>query len=230
MDCEEFIRKLGENPSAREPEFIEHAQTCEKCQKLYLKQMSLERDLRRAINQKDNENLKSKIIAAYVQEQAGKKKKIFRLGWISAAAAILFTAFLGTKIYQNYSLNNFVLAHIDHEIAQLQNTERVSQFYLKRFYQAFDSEFLQMLPDVVYVEKCWMRTGFGLHLIVSGKQGPLTVLLMPNEAVEMIQTVESEIFFGKIYPLTQGSIALVGNPGESIDMLAEKLRMAMNAG
>ena len=230
MDCEEFIRKLGENPSAREPEFIEHAQICGKCQKLYLKQMSLERDLRRAINQKDNENLKSKIIAAYVQEQAGKKKKIFRLGWISAAVAILFTAFLGTKIYQNYSLNNFVLAHIDHEIAQLQNTERVSQFHLKRFYQAFDSEFLHMLTDVVYVEKCWMRTGFGLHLIVSGKQGPVTVLLMPNEALEMIQAVESETFSGKIYPLTQGSIALVGNPGESIDMLAEKLRMAMNAG
>ena len=230
MDCEEFTRKLGENPSAQEPDFIEHAQSCKKCQKRYLKQLDLERRLQQALYQEHNENLKAKVMHAYANQQTEQKKKIVRFGWLGAIAAMVFTAFLGVKIYQNYSLNEFVLAHIDHEVEHLQNRVSVSPLRLEQFYQAFDSDFLGLLPDVVYAEKCWMRTGFGLHLIVSGKQGPLTVLLMPNEPVEMVQAVQSGRFTGKIFPLRQGSIALVGNPGESIDMLVEKLRMAMKAG
>ena len=230
MNCEEFSQKLDEDPFSNEPGFIEHARSCKQCNKRYLQQLDLDRRLSEAIKQENSGNLKQKIVAAYAQQQTDRKKKFFRSGWFVAMAAMTFVAFLGVKMYQNFSLNNFVLAHIDHEIEHLQDTGRVDSAHLDDFYQAFDSEFLKLLPDVVYVEKCWMRTGFGLHLIVSGKQGPVTVLLMPNEMVEMVQAVKSTTFTGKVFPLGQGSIALVGYPGESIDMLAEKLRMARKAG
>ncbi len=236
MDCNEFIQKLGENPSAQEADFIEHSRACKKCRKLYLEQIELERRLKNIVSEEKSEKLKSKVISAYTRQKVEQKKKIFRFGWVSSMAAVAFAAFLGVKIYQNYSLNNFVLAHIDHELDQLQNTVTVSESRLQGFYRAFETDFLNILPDVVYVEKCWMRTGFGLHLIVSGKQGPVTVLLMPNEDIEMPQAVESSDFSGKIFPIQlgdhgeKGSIALVGGQGEPVDMLAEKIRMAMGPG
>jgi len=129
-------------------------------------------------------------------------------------------------LYQIRSLNDFVLAHIEHEIEQLNNTQTVSFSRLERVVSQFDVPDLSVLPAITYLEKCWMRTGYGLHLILKGQKGPVTLLFMPNESVQQSQLIEAREFSGKLYRFGQGSFALVGMPGEPLEMLAEKLRMA----
>jgi hypothetical protein len=54
------------------------------------------------------------------------------------------------------------------------------------------------------------------HFVVQGEQGPVTVLLLPNEKVNGPERVDEDGFVGTIVPLQiGGSIAVVGEPGET---------------
>jgi len=227
MKCEQFRKKLLEDPGNEDANFHAHRQVCPSCEKAYQDAMLFEKQLSGAFA---DTGLDRKLPDAILNNVRRYRKTSRRLFSIAASLMLLTMAGAASfHLYQIRSLNDFVLSHIEHEIEQLNNTQIVSHSRLERFVSQFDVPDLpdlSVLPAMTYVEKCWMRTGYGLHLIVQGQKGPVTVLFMPNESVEQSQPIQSEDFTGKLYSLGQGSFALVGIPGEPLEMLAEKLRMA----
>ena len=156
------------------------------------------------------------------------KRKRKRLYALAASVMLLVVITLGSlQLYKYRSLPTFVLAHIDHEIEHLNSTAAVNQAYFDHLIKKFDAEFLRVFQDITFVERCWMRTGYGLHLIFKGHKGPVTLLWMPGENISEPLIVKSENLQGKVFAVENGSFALVGNQGEPVEMLAESLRMAI---
>ena len=60
-----------------------------------------------------------------------------------------------------------------------------------------------------------------------GQMGPITVFFMPGEMTESSMPVSSTRFSGKILPTAWGSIAVVGENGEPLDGLGERLAAAV---
>ena len=56
-----------------------------------------------------------------------------------------------------------------------------------------------------------------------GERGPITVFFMPGEMTASTLPVQSARFSGKVVPASWGSIAVVGEAGEPLDGLAERL-------
>lgn len=227
MKCEQFRKKLLEEPGNEDADFHAHRRGCQPCDKAYQDAMLFEKQLADAFS---DTSLDGKLPDAVVNNISRYRKSRRRIFSIAAGLMLLLiTGLASFHLYQIRSLHDFVLAHIDHEIEQLNNTQIVSHSRLDQLVGQFelpDLPDLSVLPAITYVEKCWMRTGYGLHLILQGQKGPVTLLFMPNEAVQQGQLIQSADFFGKLYRLGQGSFALVGIPGEPLEMLAEKLRMA----
>ena len=227
MKCEQFRKKLLEDPGNEDADFHAHRQTCQPCDKAFKEAMLFEKQLAAAFSDEEHNTSHEKVPDAILNNVRHYRKTRRRLFSIAASLVLLIMAGAASfHLYQIRSLNDFVFAHIEHEIEQLQNTQIVSRSRLERFVSQFEVPDLSVLPAITYVEKCWMRTGYGLHLIVQGQKGPVTLLFMPNESVEQSQPIQSADFIGKLYSLGQGSFALVGIPGEPLEMLAEKLRMA----
>ena len=240
MKCEQFRKKLQEEPGNDDTDFHAHRQVCPPCDKAYQDAMLFEKQLSDAFSdigpdtRPDTrpETRPETRLADAVQDSVRRYRKN-RRRYFSITAALMMLTLAGAAsfhLYQIRSLNDFVLSHIEHEIGQLNNTHVVSHSRLKQLVSQFEVPDLSVLPAITYVEKCWMRTGYGLHLIVQGQKGPVTLLFMPNESVEHSQPIQSADFTGKLYSLGQGSFALVGIPGEPLEMLAEKLRMASATG
>ena len=226
MKCEQFRKKLLEEPRNEDVDFHAHRQVCQPCNRAFQEAMLFEKHLANAFSDRDDDSVEpmADAVLLNVRRYRNGRRRMF-----SIVASLVLLTVIGAAsfhLYQIRSLHDFVLAHIDHEIEQLKNTQIVSSSRLKFLVSQFDVPDLSELPAITYVEKCWMRTGFGLHLILKGRNGPVTLLFMPDESLEQSQEIKSEDFRGKLYGLGQGSFALVGVPGEPLEMLAEKLRMA----
>jgi hypothetical protein len=57
--------------------------------------------------------------------------------------------------------------------------------------------------------------------------GPVTVFFMPGEMADTTMPVASARFNGQIVPTRWGSIAVVGEAGEAVDGLGERLAAAV---
>jgi hypothetical protein len=61
-------------------------------------------------------------------------------------------------------------------------------------------------------------------MVVPGKRGPITVLIMPGEYLMQPRQVRSSRFSGVIVPTVYGSMAVVGEKLEPVEKVVEKMR------
>jgi len=229
MNCKEFEKLLQEDPANSDEAFITHRKECITCQAKFEDAIRFEEALLSAFKVEPKvDGLSEKLISRLSQQKHKTRVRRIQFGNIAAGFAIfVIVGFMSTQLYQKWSLTDFILSHVDHEYQELDNIAQVNTDHLNQLLNDFDSHYLGAVSKVTYVRKCWMRTGNGLHLIFQGQTGPVTLLLMPNEPIDNTLLVKSSEFQGKVYASEKGSFALVGLPGEPIEILAEKIRMAM---
>ena len=61
------------------------------------------------------------------------------------------------------------------------------------------------------------------HLTVQGEQGPVMILLMPDEKVTAVTPVEGESVHGLIIPVGNGSIAVIGEREEALEPIRKNV-------
>ena len=76
---------------------------------------------------------------------------------------------------------------------------------------------------ITYAQTCVINGKKVPHLVIQGKNGPVTVLLMPDETVETAVEIEGESINGVILPVGNGSIAIIGEEEESLDLIQESV-------
>lgn len=227
MKCEEFKQKLLEEPASDDPQLKAHRRQCPPCQAFYEQTQRMEQQLAQAFEQDIDEDFLDQLqLQLAADARQAKRRRWLQWGLAASLLLISVAGLLVVNHYQHRNLNEFVIAHIENEIDQLDNTLPVNQLELDTYLAQFNSAYLKVLDEVTYVEKCRMRTGYGLHLVFTGQNGPVTLLLMPNEPLEKWLDISDTRFQGRVYALERGSMALIGEPGEPIEMLAEKIRMA----
>ncbi|MEE9595355.1 MAG: hypothetical protein V3V96_01140, partial [Acidiferrobacterales bacterium] len=65
------------------------------------------------------------------------------------------------------------------------------------------------------------------QLIVQGAVGPVTILLMPGVYIEGARDLYSRELNGIVVPTTTGSMAIVGEPGEPLHDMEQRMRAAV---
>lgn len=127
------------------------------------------------------------------------------------------------------SLPGDVIAHIRHEPAALvRTTEAVSPEAVDRVMLAAGVTLSPPGGTMSYVKLCPFRGEMVAHFVLQGAAGPVTVLLLPNEEVAAPMPVDEDGIQGTIAPLPDGgSIAIVGEPGEDIAEIQNRVADAV---
>jgi hypothetical protein len=86
------------------------------------------------------------------------------------------------------------------------------------------------LGEVHYAGLCKMRRGLGAHLVLAGDHGPVTLLVMPEEAAGSSRSVSRGPWRGVILPVGAGSVAIVGPPNEPLEAIGERVGAVFGAG
>lgn len=228
MNCLEFRRQLLADPFCKDAQLIAHEADCASCAPFARDVRAQEIRLRSALQDiSPPEGLAERVHLAARFEQRSTTQ---RRWWYSAAATVLMAigvsmvSLFSTSIERgNVALAQSVIHHIEDESHHLREAGAVSEQRLDRVFGRFGATLAGDLGQVNFAAECLMRNRTGVHLVLPGERGPITVFFMPGEMTASTLPVRSARFSGKVVPASWGSIAVIGESGEPLDGLAERL-------
>lgn len=152
--------------------------------------------------------------------------------WFALAATVvlgLSIALRMSPMFEEYeTLADEVLAHLDHEPGALRVTEvPVTDRRLKRAVPASLAVFDREATLITYANPCIINGKRVPHLVIQGRHGPVTILLMPEEKVDETTPLDGNAVHGVILPVGDGSIAIIGPREEILEPIQENVRASL---
>ena len=226
--CEEYIEAIAADPSFDGG--AGHLSACASCQSFREEMLALDRQIARALelsvpdlNVPELPELDTSKVTALPQRRFGAPT------WLAVAATIMLAAVVGFRMLgddlTNSALAEQIIAHIDHEPFSFRETvSAVSDERLARVIPANVATMDHSAGLITYAQSCIINGNEVPHLVIQGEHGPITILLMPGEKVSGVESFGGESINGLIFPVGDGSIAIVGEKGESLERIEEQIK------
>ena len=161
--------------------------------------------------------------------------------WLAMAASIALAVIVGVQFLDQPAVTDTgrpelvaeLLEHMTHEREQMRvKTTPASTATVRYVTSQAGSDVDQDIGLISYARSCVVNGETIPHLVLQGKNGPITLLIMPNEPVGKTIPFEDEDFHGAIVPVGEtGSVAIIGRRGESLDnireTIADKIRLSI---
>lgn len=229
MNCLEFRHHLLTDPLEESAGFARHRASCPVCAREAQQAWQFEQQLRAAAMVGIPDGLQARILLARALDKPGRS---WRRPWLAMVASLLLVVGIaGGLIYdrsektgQPIDLQTAVFRHINDELDHLYEERNLDAGQLAGLFTSFGARVEEGIGKVNYAGRCTIRKQAGLHLVLPGQRGPVTVLFMPNEPVSTRQTLRTERFSAVIVPTGYGSVAVVGEHGETtLDEVLDKV-------
>ena len=228
MNCEEYRQAITADPAFDGGD--DHVSGCDECQAFRREMRALNVQIAKAM-QLSVPALKlpelPTINTANVTPLAA-RKPLSRPVWFAMAASVLFAIamvvrMLGVGVTYD-SLGEEILAHLDHEPYALRVTSTpVSDRKLQKVVPTNVAEMHHDTGLITYAQTCVIDGKRVPHLVIQGENGPVTILLMPEQGLAAAETLEGENIQGVILPVGNGSIAIIGTREESLDRIEKSV-------
>lgn len=221
MNCKDYKQAIATDPSYNGGEV--HVAECAACQAYRDDMQALERKIEKALALKVPElripelaDIDTKNVVTLPA-----RRRFTTPTWLAVAAMVVVAAFVGIRMYGNDvtypSLSAEILAHLDHEPYALRVTDvPVSDKKLTSVVPASIANLNHDAGLITYAQTCVINGKDIPHLVIQGKRGPVTILLMPDEMVDGAVEFHGESINGVILPVGRGSIAIIGESDENL--------------
>lgn len=230
MNCEEYRQALRSEPGFDDES--RHADGCVECREYSAGMLALDRDIALAMKISvpafRMPELPDLDVADVVLIPA--RRFLSRPAWFGMAATVLLAVVVGLRLMSPGmdetfgTLEEQVLAHVDHEpLALLPSSTPVSD---NEFSIAVPKEIATMNRDVgliTFAAFCSINGKDVPHLVMQGKHGPITILLMPQEKIDETRVLDGVNVHGLILGVGDGSIAIIGDREESLESVQKNV-------
>jgi hypothetical protein len=222
---------IGADPYTSSPELTEHLQSCPHCAEFQREMLGLEANIRRALEVAPPSIPATKATASVASFKdarraavAGKRARptLWR-GW--ALAASLLVAVIGAVwlLRPSDTLAHDIVAHVQGEPNSWVSTQVVDVRALQELlHKAGVTDSNLTSREVTYAQYCLFRGHFVPHLVLHTAQGPVTVMVLPDEPISRRETFHESGYTGVIVPAPHGSLAVLSRGATSMDSLAQQ--------
>lgn len=231
MNCEVFKEAIAADPSFTDD--AGHVAACASCAEFRAEMQALEQNIARALAI-DVPELKMPALEPVREDKVvslGSRRKttLSMPAWIGIAAGFALVAIVGGRLLPDNGISDQqlaeqVLAHVDHEPRAVHVTD--VSVRVDRLARVLDQSGGTMRSDiglVSYAQSCIINGRHIPHLVIQGKNGPVTLLLMPEEMVSMPLQLNGKGIDGIILPIGDGSIAIIGERGFDLEEIKERV-------
>lgn len=228
MNCEEYRQAIAGDPSFDGG--AGHLSECAACQDYRTEMQALDQTIGRALALDVPElvlpelpDIESDNVVSLARGRRFSPPTWFAMAATVAVAAVLGVRLIGSGI-EYESLAEEVLAHVDHEPYAMRVTgEAVTDKRLHNVVTADIAEMDHGAGLITYAQTCVINGHDVPHLVIQGREGPVMVLLMPEEMVDAAVELSGEHVNGVILPVGSGSIAIVGGRTEQLENIQEQV-------
>jgi len=232
MNCEQYREAIAADPSEAFDGGAAHASACVSCAEFRTEMQALDRRIAAALLLDVPELSLPELPHITDEEEARVVSFPFHMrsapAWLAIAASFALVAVIATQYFSGGatypSLGDEILAHLDHEPQSLRlNSESVSERRLDKVVRSKVANVEDGLGLITYARSCVINGNTIPHLVIQGKHGPVTLLLMPNEMIDASIPLLGKGVHGVIIPLGQGSIAIIGEREERIGEIEQRV-------
>ena len=240
MNCEEYRQALIEDPTFSGGKA--HLAECKECQAFRASFLEFESRIEAALHIPVPPLKMPELPAIESSEESADKidrKNVVAIkprvrvsapAWLAVAASVALVVMLGVQMFGGHghgeysSLAEEIVAHLDHEPQALRVTDRpVSDARLARIVPADMANLNHDAGLITYARNCEINGNIVPHLVIQGKKGPVTVILLPDERVLEAEILDGEGINGMLIPVGDGSIAIIGEKDEELDSIRDNL-------
>ncbi|MDP4492485.1 DUF3379 domain-containing protein [Vibrio sp. AH4] len=235
MDELEFRRKVMSDPKQRDKELLEMIATNESSAKYVDDVLQLDKQIAQAFKIDVPDDLADKIL--FQQSTLLEDEKVIRPQFVrkamAIAASIAFTAGLlvGQVQWGNIlvspaqaSLSEMAVQHVIHEegfVNRLDEQADMSQINAKM--QPFAYKMDGSFPyHVYYLNHCGFGKENAVHMVFQGEKGKVTLFFTPIVSKQAL-AFKQDGMSGIVEPIGEASLILVGEQGENVSAIAQKL-------
>ncbi len=227
MECLEFRHAAGADPRHLDAAAREHSAACPKCAEFLRQTLALDERIFAALSvpvpERPTGPQATNVVAL---------PRIERRRWMALAASIAGGVMVGTLLWVSgprASLAEDVVRHMAHEpgvMVQTAAPEDASQLQ-----RVLERGGIRLAPDaglVSYAQTCQFRRARVPHLVVQTDAGPVTVMVLPRERVDVPVPFDEGGYSGTILPAGPGSIAVLGHQSRPVlDQVADRVAAAV---
>ncbi len=215
-----------EEPCCEDQDFIAHRESCARCAREWQQAREFEQMLQVAMSVQPENDLRAK-------QPLDRAARWRRQIWLKAVSVLLLVGAavagfnLAQQMFTGDDLPQLVVRHIQKEPEILNSRQAMNEMELLEALSPLGFELIEIPAEVTAAIPCWIRKRRGMHMVMRGGDGPVTVLLMPGEYAQQQQVVAALSLSGFLIPTGWGSMAVVSHTGEDIESLMHSLRRGM---
>ncbi len=227
ISCLEVRRIVGAEPQRRDSWILEHCKVCVGCAAFLKEMLALDSHVERALTIEVPKDLEARIV--FRAEFRPALRRSYNT-WFAAAAAVVLAVVVGVGVWQYRQnspamLGKALVAHVmnpqesdalDPDRPAIRDVSFVTGVLTQAGISMRGS-----MDDITYARACPFRGEMVAHLVVRGKDGPVTVLLLPHIHVAKPTHFNEEGFIGVILPSGKGSIAIIANNSTPMEPIAQ---------
>ena len=125
------------------------------------------------------------------------------------------------------SLAAEIVTHVEGEPNSWQKTEPLSAEKLDALLHKTGVNLGPGMLPVVYASSCWFRGHYVPHVVVTTKDGPVTVMILQHEKVNAAQQFNEDGFSGLLVPARTGSVAVLSRTPMNLEKPAAEVVHAL---
>jgi hypothetical protein len=226
INCLEFRRQAGADPSVEGPQFDAHRRECPACSRYQDELRAMDALIGRALA----------FDAARLRRPAAPKRRGFAMAQprlLAIAASLVGGLAVGLLLLTGApreSLAREVIDHVMHEPGATAGTVPIAPGALAGVLDPDGTRLRPGLGDVTFAARCLHEGRVVPHLVVRMPEGTVTVLLLRHRELDGPERIDGQGFTGVALPAPRGSIAVVGQGIADLDGVAQKVFEAVDWG
>lgn len=224
MNCLEFRRAAGADPSHLDPEAQAHRDACPACAEYHRGLLEMDATIRRALLVP----VPAPAPAAAAQWRP-RSQLASRHRWYALAASLVAGVLVGSLLWvggPRSALARELVAHVQHEPQSLASTH-INPTEVDRVLREGGIRLRPGTGDITYATSCPFRGHIIPHLVVQTSQGPVTVLVLRDQPLRRTLPLREGGFEGSLVPAGPGSIAVIGNAGADLAEIKSRVLAAV---
>ena len=228
VTCLEVRRALGAEPRRRDAWILEHCSLCAQCAAFMQEALALDTRVERALNIEVPRDLEARIVFR-AEFHSAERRRVYP--WLAAAAAVLLAVAVGVGLWQ-YRRNSPTMIGKALVARVMSPTESAAldpnrpairdASYVTGVLAHAGIGMRGSMDDISYARAYAFRGEMVAHLVVRGRDGPVTVFLLPHVRVRGPTHFSAQGCDGLILPSGTGSIAIIANNPTPMMPIAHK--------
>lgn len=232
MNCLEFRRHVGAEPSSTPAAVAAHREECPTCAGFQDEMQALDRLLGKAMRVDVVSGTRAATAPAAAAVDRVPDTSHARHGavrprrWLAMAASLVAGVLVATTLWLSYPGPTLAAEVIGHVVSDPGALDAGQPLPPQAVTEVLQPSHVRLHPDmgtVTFAMRCVFEGHVVPHLVVQTDRGPVTVLLLLHRSVGAATRIEESGYSAVVLPAPRGSIAIVGRDVTGIDAIAQQV-------